>query len=90
MNSSEKGLEQRYEVKIPIVGIALYQVKRWILCHPSFFKALHPKRQVNNIYFDTYDHYAFQSHVDGYVLVQREMEKRQPCYSSLTEVNPHE
>jgi len=66
MNSADPRLEQRYEVKIPIVGIALYQVKRWILCHPSFFKVLHPQRQVNNIYFDTYDHYAFQSHVDGY------------------------
>jgi len=27
---------------------------------------------------------------DENVLVQREMEKGQPCYSSLTEVKPHE
>ena len=66
MNNSGLIIGNRYEIKIPVVGVPLYQIKRWINCHPAFFKPLHPPRQVNNVYFDTNDQYAFQSHLDGY------------------------
>lgn len=56
----------RYEIKIPLEGFPVFQIKRWINLHPFSFRKTYPARRVNNLYFDTIDYSDFQAHLDGY------------------------
>ncbi len=51
----------RYERKFTAGHLSLHQVSHTIKFHPSFFREIFYKRQINNIYFDTYD-LAFLKH----------------------------
>jgi len=62
----EKNNELRYEVKIPLEGIPVYEIHKWVNLHPHAFRKKFPPRRVNNLYFDTTDYNNLQSHLDGY------------------------
>jgi len=59
------GENLRYELKIPLEGLPVYEIKRWINLHSYGFRNSYPPRRVNNIYFDTNDFSDFQDHIDG-------------------------
>jgi len=56
----------RYELKIPLAGIPVYDIRKWVNLHPHCFRRTFPSRRVNNLYLDTIDYLNFQSHLDGY------------------------
>jgi hypothetical protein len=62
----EKNNDLRYELKIPLEGIPLYEIRKWINLHPHAFEKTFPPRRVNNLYFDTIDYNNLQAHLDGY------------------------
>jgi hypothetical protein len=56
----------RYELKIPLPGIPIYDIRKWVNLHPHGFRKTFPSRRVNNLYFDTIDYLNLQNHLDGY------------------------
>jgi hypothetical protein len=56
----------RYEIKIPLEGFPVFEIRRWVNLHPFGFRKTYPTRRVNNLYFDTIDFSDFQAHLDGY------------------------
>jgi SPX domain protein involved in polyphosphate accumulation len=55
----------RFERKYKILGIEAETVRSNLMLHPAGFRELFRNRQVNNIYFDTYDLTTFHQNVDG-------------------------
>ncbi len=55
----------RYEVKMVMDAFQLGQVRSWVYTHSNAFHVSFPPRQVNNIYFDTFDHQFMLDHIDG-------------------------
>lgn len=55
----------RYERKYKIENLSLSLVEQSIRLHPAGFRKIFSDRQVNNIYFDTYDWTAFKENVMG-------------------------
>jgi hypothetical protein len=45
----------RYEVKMICAETHLSAVRSWVRWHPDAFAEAYPPRQVNNLYFDTYE-----------------------------------
>lgn len=64
MESFEIG-GSRYEVKMVFENVSRYQVETWVRLHSYAFKTAYPRRQVNNIYFDTFSLDSFNDHVEG-------------------------
>jgi hypothetical protein len=56
----------RYELKIPLESVPVYEIRKWVNLHPHGFRKTFPLRRVNNLYFDTIDYSNFQAHLDGY------------------------
>lgn len=56
----------RYELKIPLAGIPVYDIRKWVNLHPHAFRKTFPSRRVNNLYFDSIDYTSLQAHLDGY------------------------
>jgi hypothetical protein len=59
------GDNQRYEVKMVFSGLHLGEIRSWVLAHTDSFRKAFPPRQVNNIYFDTWDFELKAAHVQG-------------------------
>lgn len=57
--------EMRYERKFRVEGLSLVEVLQMIRLHPASFSKLYPKRQINNIYFDTPDLFTYRENVNG-------------------------
>lgn len=55
----------RYERKFKVEQVSPSVVEAVVRQHPAGFRALHPPRYVNNLYFDTPDFTAFRDNVDG-------------------------
>lgn len=56
----------RYELKVPLEGIPVYEIRKWVNLHPYGFRKTFPPRRVNNLYFDSIDYTNLQAHLDGY------------------------
>lgn len=66
MPTFERTLETaRYEIKAVCNEIDLPQVRAWVYLHPDVFVETYPPRQVNTLYFDTYDLDCFSDHLNG-------------------------
>lgn len=48
--------ELRYEFKFVVKTNVVSDLDLWLRLHPSMLRKQHPSRQINNVYFDTYDH----------------------------------
>lgn len=55
----------RYERKYLINGQVAQQIENLIKLHPAYFSQLYYPRQVNNLYFDTYDWEFYFSNING-------------------------
>jgi hypothetical protein len=63
---SEKPPEDaRYEIKFVADSIRYHELERWILMNPAGFHTSFPPRQVNNVYFDTPDLFAYAENLSG-------------------------
>jgi hypothetical protein len=57
--------DARYEVKFVADATRYHEIEHWILLNPAGFRTSYPPRQVNNVYFDTQDLYAFAENLSG-------------------------
>ena len=55
----------RYEIKMVADALYLGEVRSWVFTHPNAFQIASPPRQVNNIYFDTYNYKNYIDNVNG-------------------------
>lgn len=55
----------RYEVKYVGRASELHRLLTWVKNTQAGFTEPYPSRQVNNIYFDTFDHFAFAENISG-------------------------
>jgi hypothetical protein len=60
----------RHELKFTLPDRLEGSLKNWITCHSNAFYVQYPPRQVNNIYFDSYEYAFREDHLNG--LFQRE------------------
>ncbi|MBN1265965.1 MAG: VTC domain-containing protein [Anaerolineales bacterium] len=56
---------RRYELKLVFDRQRINELRARILAHPDVFGVAYPRRQVNNIYFDTQDFQFWTDHVAG-------------------------
>lgn len=61
----EGGHEERHEIKFAAYALEYARVRQWLLLHSAGFRAPYPDRQVNNVYFDTWDYRAFAENLAG-------------------------
>jgi hypothetical protein len=59
------GHEERHEVKFAAYAIEYAHLKHWLHMHPAGFFSPYPDRQVNNVYFDTWDYRAYAENIAG-------------------------
>lgn len=55
----------RYEVKYVARASDLHRLLTWVQNTSAGFTEPYPQRQVNNIYFDTFDHFAYSENISG-------------------------
>jgi hypothetical protein len=55
----------RYEVKYTAHATQRARVERWLLDHSAGFTSPYPARQINNVYFDTWDNRAYAENLAG-------------------------
>jgi hypothetical protein len=55
----------RYEVKYVARATELHRLLSWIRLAQARFREPFPPRQVNNVYFDTFDHFAYAENLSG-------------------------
>lgn len=55
----------RYEFKLRCQPYYLGQIFGWVRLHSSHWRETFPPRQVNNVYFDTYDHQSLNDNLGG-------------------------
>lgn len=59
------GDEERHEVKFAAYVIEYDRLRHWLRLHPEGFISAYPDRQVNNVYFDTFDYRAYAENLAG-------------------------
>jgi hypothetical protein len=59
------GHEERHEVKFAAYSSEYYGLRNWLLMHPAGFVSPFPDRQVNNVYFDSWDYRAYAENLAG-------------------------
>lgn len=59
------GQDERHEIKFAAYAMEYARVRHWLLLHPAGFYSPYPDRQVNNVYFDTWDYRAFAENLAG-------------------------
>ena len=64
MNVSNSSLP-RYELKFTAEPMEYFRILNWVRQHSSCFKTEYPDRQVNNIYFDTYNYNSYSENIYG-------------------------
>lgn len=64
-NSNLKVSDFRFERKFFITELSKYEVVCLVKLHPGIFNEIYYERQVNNIYFDTYNLKNLHDNVDG-------------------------
>ncbi len=55
----------RYEVKFIASPDEYHRMEHWIAMHPAGFRSPFPPRQVNNVYFDDHNLYAYAENLSG-------------------------
>jgi hypothetical protein len=55
----------RYEFKGVTDGFLLPDLRMWLRLHPACFRQAYPPRQVNNVYFDTFDLDSYGENLAG-------------------------
>ena len=55
----------RYEIKFVANELELNKILNWINNHSAKFVSPYPNRQVNNIYFDTYNYSCYEENLSG-------------------------
>jgi len=65
MTQAEGGHEERHEIKFAAYALEYARVKHWLRMHAEGFVSPYPPRQVNNVYFDTYDYRAYAENLAG-------------------------
>jgi len=56
----------RYEFKIPCDPALLPEIETWLRLHPAHWRVSYPPRQVNNIYFDSFDLQDLNANLSGF------------------------
>jgi len=59
------GHEERHEVKFAAYVTEYAGLRHWLHMHPAGFFSPYPDRQVNNVYFDTWDYRAYAENLAG-------------------------
>jgi len=59
------GHEERHEVKFAAYATEYAILRHWLHMHPAGFFSPYPDRQVNNVYFDTWDYRAYAENLAG-------------------------
>lgn len=57
--------DARYEIKFVTTEERLDLLLKWIRLHPARFESAYNDRHINNIYFDTYNYFAYTENVSG-------------------------
>jgi hypothetical protein len=57
--------DPRYEIKMHLDARPLSEVQAWVRVHPAHLHREHPVRQVNNVYFDTYEYQGLNANLSG-------------------------
>ena len=57
--------DARFELKFVDYETSLPDIHRWVKFHPACFKIHHQIRSIHNIYYDTFDYYAFAQNLSG-------------------------
>lgn len=57
--------ELRYEVKFVARATELHRLLGWVRASEAGFSEPFPTRQINNVYFDTFEHYAYTENISG-------------------------
>jgi hypothetical protein len=81
----DPGREMRFESKFISERTNLDSITRWIQGHRAGFTMPYPTRQVNNIYFDTYDYRSYGDNLAG---ISRRLKTRLRWYGNSTEALP--
>ena len=55
----------RHEVKFVAEPLSYHRILNWLRQHPSCLQTEYPDRQVNNIYFDSYNYKSFSENING-------------------------
>ena len=55
----------RYEIKFVAESFQYHNILNWLNQHNSCLKVEYPDRQVNNIYFDSYNHNSYCENIYG-------------------------
>lgn len=55
----------RIEVKIPVPHTLLPDAVAWVRVHPAHWRRTYPRRQVNNIYFDSLTYWGLNANLGG-------------------------
>ena len=55
----------RYEFKIPCAASLLPQIEAWVWLHPAHWRVAYPPRQVNSLYFDSFDLQSLNANLSG-------------------------
>ncbi len=77
--------ELRFESKFISELANLDAITRWIKAHRAGFRLLHPVRQVNNLYFDTFDYRSYGDNLAG---ISRRIKTRLRWYGDAKAVLP--
>lgn len=59
------GLDARHEVKFAAYMVDYSALRHWLHMHPAGFVTPFAERQVNNLYFDTWDYRAYAENLAG-------------------------
>ena len=57
--------DARHELKFVTSPLLRADVLSWIRTHPAGFFSPYPPRRVNNVYFDNFDHFAYEENLVG-------------------------
>jgi len=57
--------DARFEIKFVGYSVLYDTLVNWLQLHPIGFRVPYPDRQVNNVYFDTYDYDAYAENLSG-------------------------
>jgi hypothetical protein len=55
----------RYELKFVASPLLYHRVEHWVRMHRAGFFSPYPPRQVNNVYFDNFDYFAYEENLVG-------------------------
>ena len=65
MSAAPLGRNLRFEVKFVTSPTRLPWIEQWVGSHAAGFFEPYPERQVNNVYFDTFDLWTYRENLSG-------------------------